>query len=60
MKKKAQTLVEYVLIFVLVSLIAYTFVSKFNFQAIKSYVFMRPVDSTNSSKIKIEPMTEGD
>lgn len=60
MKKEAQSLVEYVLIFVLVSIIAYTFVSKFNFQGIKNYVFIRPVDSTDSSKIKIEPMTEGD
>lgn len=60
MKKEAQTLVEYALIFVLVALMAYTFANGFDFQAIKRYVFMRPVDSTDSSKLKIEAMTEGD
>lgn len=60
MKKEAQTLVEYALILTLVALMAYNFVQGFDFQAIKRYVFMRPIDSADSSKLKIEAMTEGD
>lgn len=59
MKKKAQTLIEYVLIFILVVVMVYTFLAGFDFEAIKRYVFIRPVDSTDSTKIKIEAMTEG-
>lgn len=59
MKKKAQTLIEYILIFALISVVAFTFVAKFDFNGIKNYVFIRPVDSTDSTKIRIEPMTEG-
>lgn len=55
--KKAQTLVEYILIFAIIGFVAFMFVTKFDFQSIKNYVFMRPQDS-NSSQIRIEPMTD--
>lgn len=57
--KKAQNLLEYILIFAMVAtVIGYGFVSKFDFRAIKNYVFMRPADSSDSTRIKIEPMTD--
>lgn len=59
MKKRAQTLVEYILIFILVAIMAFQFAANFDFNAVRRYVFMRPVDSTDSTKINIEPMTEG-
>jgi len=57
MKKKGQNLIEYILIFAMVAIATYGFVMKFDFKKIKNYVFMRPADSTGSTKIKIEAMT---
>ena len=62
MKKKAQkgqNLVEYLLIVAMVAIIiGYGFVGKFDFKSLKNYVFMRPADSTDATKIKIEAMTD--
>ena len=60
MKKNAQTLIEYILIFVFVAVMVYAFVAKFDFKTMKNYVFIRPSNSTDASKIDIEPMTYGD
>lgn len=56
--KKGQNLLEYILIFAMVAIAAYAFSSHFNLNILKSYVFMRPADSTDSSKITIESMTQ--
>jgi hypothetical protein len=58
MKKKAQNLIEYLLIAALIAVACYGFVAKFNINTLKNYVFMRPADSTDSTKITIEPMTQ--
>lgn len=58
MKKPAQNLLEYILIFAMVAVAAYGFVMKFDFRRIKNYVFMRPADSTDNTKIRIEAMTD--
>lgn len=55
--KKAQNLLEYILIAALFAFFGYIAVSKFNLPAIKNYVFMRPADSADPAKIKIEAMT---
>lgn len=57
--KKGQNLMEYILIFAMVAIAGYGFVAKFNLNTIKNYVFMRPADSTDPAKIKIEAMTDG-
>jgi len=57
MKKNGQTLVEYILIAALVAIIGYAFVAKFDLSKVKNYVFMRPNDSQDSTKVKIEAMT---
>lgn len=58
MKKKAQNLLEYILIFALVAVAGAAFATKFDLKKIKNYVFNRPADATDSTKITIEPMTE--
>lgn len=58
--KKAQNLLEYALIFILVTIVSIAIVTRFNLKSIRSYVFVRPVDSANPSNIKIEPMTDKD
>lgn len=58
--KKAQNLLEYILIFAIVAIAAYMFASNMDLQAIKNYVFVRPTDTANPSHIKIEPMTGED
>ena len=58
--KKAQNVLEYILIFAMVAAGGYAFVTKFDFKTLRNYDFMRPVDSsdtTNGTKIRIEPMT---
>lgn len=55
---RAQTLVEYILIVMLVALAGYAFSSKMNLKSIKNYVFVRQTDSANPSQIKIEAMTK--
>ena len=55
--KKAQTVVEYVLIAALVAIVSATFASKMDLKAIKNYVFMRPAGST-PGQINIEAMTQ--
>jgi len=56
--KKAQNLVEYALIFSLVAIICLVFTSKMDLQSIKNYVFARPADADDSTKINIEAMTK--
>lgn len=61
--KKAQNLLEYILIFAMVAIAGYFFVSKFDFKNIRNYVFMRPastgtVNGVSGTRIKIEAMTE--
>ena len=56
--KKAQNLVEYLLIASLVAVMGVYAVSKVDFQQLKNYVFMRPADPSNASRIKIEAMTD--
>lgn len=59
MKKiKAQNMMEYLLIAAMVAIVGYGFVAKFDLQKLKNHVFMRPTDSTDNTKIKIEAMTE--
>lgn len=58
MKKTAQNLLEYVLIFAMVAVVGYGFVAKFDLTQLKNYVFSRPADTTDASRIRIEPMTE--
>jgi len=55
--KKAQNLVEYILIFLLVAVAGYMFVSKMDLKSIKNYVFMRPADSSGT-QITVEAMTK--
>ncbi len=55
--KKGQNLVEYLLIAMIVAVAGYAFASKMDLNAIKNYVFMRPVEK-GSSQIKIEAMTK--
>lgn len=57
MKKTAQNLLEYALILALIAVVGAAAFAKFNFQAIKNYVFNRPADSADHTKIKIEAMT---
>lgn len=55
--KKGQNLLEYLLIFAMLAVACCAFVSKMDLKSIKNYVFMRPADSTEPNKIKIEAMT---
>ena len=58
MKKNAQTIVEYMLIFVIVAIALFYIQQNVNFKSIKNYVFMRPADATGAT-INIESMTGG-
>lgn len=58
MKKKSQNLLEYILIFAMLAVAGYAFVAKFDLKTLKNYVFMRPADNADTTKIKIEAMTE--
>ena len=58
MKKNAQTLVEYFLIFIVVAIALFSIQRSVNLKSVKNYVFMRPTDSTGKT-INIEPMTGG-
>lgn len=53
--RKAQNLLEYILIFALVAVMGYVFMANFDLKKIKNYVFGRPSDS--ATEIKIEAMT---
>lgn len=63
MKKiKSQNLIEYILIFALIAIAGYAFVSKFDLKTLRNYVFMRPaststVNGVTGTRINIEPMT---
>lgn len=56
--KKGQNLLEYLLIFAMLAVAGYAFVAKFDFKTLRNYVFMRPADSADTTKIKIEAMTD--
>jgi len=56
--KKAQNLLEYILIFMVVVLTAYIFASKFNLTTLKNYAFMGTKSTTDASHIEIEAMTK--
>ena len=57
--KKGQSIVEYMLIFALVAVACgIGFATKFDLKAIKSYVFARPVSTTDKNKIEMGSMTE--
>ena len=58
MKKNAQTLVEYMLIFVVVAIALFYIQQKVIFKSIKNYVFARPANETGKV-INIEAMTGG-
>ena len=54
--KKAQNLIEYVLIFMLIAVVGGFAVSKFDYSKVKNFVFARPVG--NGSQVSIEAMTK--
>lgn len=54
--RKAQNLVEYILIFALVGVVCFFVASKIDLNKLKNYVFVRPVGS--DGKINIEAMTK--
>lgn len=57
-QKSAQNLIEYILIAAMVAtILGYGFAAKIDLKKIKNYVFMRPADTTDSTKITIEAMT---
>lgn len=57
--KKAQNLLEYVLIVAMVAVVfGYAFVGKMDFKKLKNYVFIRPASTSDPSKINIEAMTD--
>lgn len=56
--QRAQNLLEYILIFAMVAIAGYFFVTRFDFTQIKNYVFNRPADAANPTRIKIESMTQ--
>lgn len=57
--KKAQNLLEYILIVAMVAVVfGCAFVGKIDIKNLKNYVFIRPADSTDASKINIEAMTD--
>lgn len=63
MKRNAQNLLEYILIFAMVAIVGYAFVSHFNMTNIRNYIFKRPasestVNGVTSTKINIEAMTD--
>lgn len=55
--KKGQNLIEYILIFMIVALAGYAFISRMDFNAIKNYIFAHPSASSTPSQITIEEMT---
>lgn len=57
MKKSAQNLLEYVLIFSFVAIAAVGIATGFDFNKLKNYIFMKPADANDPSKITIEAMT---
>lgn len=56
-KFKAQNLIEGLLILALVAIACFGVVMKFNFGKFKNYVFSRPTDSADNTKVKFEAMT---
>lgn len=56
--KKAQSLVEYMLIAALIAVAGYVFIAKVDLTKIRDYVFVRHTDAEHPSQIKIEAMTE--
>ncbi len=59
MKKKAQGLLEYILIFAFVAVIVVGFTTKFDLKIIRNHVFDRPASNqqNGTSTITLEPMT---
>lgn len=58
MKKNANNLLEYILIAAFVAVVGYVVLSKFSLSSLKNYVFIRGTDPGDTSKIKIEAMTQ--
>ena len=56
--KKAQNLLEYILIFMVVVLTAYIFASKFDLTTLKNFAVLGTKSATDASHIKIEAMTK--
>lgn len=56
MRKNAQNLIEYALIFALIAVMGGVAVSKFDFGKIRNFVFARPTGT--GSSINIDPMTK--
>lgn len=54
--KKAQNLLEQVLIVAFVAIVCYTVASKFDLKTLRNYVFIRPAD--DAGQINIEAMTK--
>ena len=54
--KKAQNLIEYVLIFLLIAVMGGVAVSRFDFSKVKNFVFARPVG--NGAEVNIEAITK--
>lgn len=61
--KKAQNVMEYLLIASMVALAGYYFTAKFDMTKLKNYVFNRPastetINGVSGTRIKIESMTQ--
>lgn len=57
-KRNAQGLLEYILIFAMIAVVSLGFVTKFDLSKIRNHIFDRPADTTDPSRITIEPMTK--
>ena len=57
-QKKAQTLLEYILVFLMAGLIMYGIAMLFNLKSLKNFAIYGTVDRGNSGKIVLPPMTD--
>ena len=58
MRRRAQNVVEYALIFAIVAVAALMLSNRIDLKKVRDYVFVRPSSQTNPSHIRIEPMTD--
>lgn len=56
--KKAQTLIEYILVFLMSALIMYGISMMFDLKSLKNFAIYGILDKGNSSKIILPPMTD--